>query len=229
MDWRMGLASLVTIPAALIPMISGLKTYNSQYAAYMKANNRVNSVIVEYVEGIEVVKAFNQASSSYEKFTGAVRSFKEFTMAWFESTWKSMNLCFAILPTTLLWTLPVGVALYLDGSMGPAELALCFMLALGIVTPLLKATQFLNEAKSMEYAVRDANHILQLPELKEAPKPAQLAVSYTHLDVYKRQSLRRGYEPGSQKANAFCQLKRLHTIRQWASICSQEKSWMKGS
>ena len=174
MDWRMGLASLVTIPAALIPMISGLKTYNSQYAAYMKANNRVNSVIVEYVEGIEVVKAFNQASSSYEKFTGAVRSFKELTMAWFESTWKSMNLCFAILPTTLLGTLPVGVALYLDGSMGPAELALCFMLALGIVTPLLKATQFLNEAKSMEYAVRDANHILQLPELKEAPKPAQL-------------------------------------------------------
>ena len=73
---------------------------------------QVNSVIVEYIEGIEGVKAFNQTSGSYEKYAGAVKSFRDFTMAWFRSTWVPMNLTFAILPTTLLGTLPVGVALY---------------------------------------------------------------------------------------------------------------------
>ena len=67
MDWRMGLASLATIPAALIPMAASLRTYNEKYAAYMAANAQVNSIIVEYVEGIEVVKAFNQSGASYEK------------------------------------------------------------------------------------------------------------------------------------------------------------------
>ena len=67
MDWRVGLASLATIPAALIPMAAGLRTYNEKYAAYMAANAQVNSIIVEYVEGIEVVKAFNQSGASYEK------------------------------------------------------------------------------------------------------------------------------------------------------------------
>lgn len=43
-----------------------MRNYNSQYAAYMEANNHVNSIIIEYVEGIEVVKAFNQSTSSYE-------------------------------------------------------------------------------------------------------------------------------------------------------------------
>ena len=61
-DWRMGLALLVTIPVALIPMTFGMRTYNKNYAAYMEANAHVNSVIVEYVEGIQVVKAFSRGS-----------------------------------------------------------------------------------------------------------------------------------------------------------------------
>ncbi len=173
-DWRMGLASLLTVPAAAIPMLIGMRSFNEKYAAYMKANANVNSAIVEYVEGIEVIKAFGQSGRSYERFTKSVLSFKDFTMDWFKSTWASMNLVLAILPTTLLGTLPVGVALYLDGSLTPAELAFCLMLALGIVGPLMKATQFINEAKSMEFAVNDANQFLSLEELPQAASPAIL-------------------------------------------------------
>ena len=49
----------------------------------MASNNHVNSVIVEYVEGIEVVKAFNQTTSSYEKFSKAVKSFRDYTLDWY--------------------------------------------------------------------------------------------------------------------------------------------------
>ena len=143
-DWRMGLALLVTIPVALIPMAFGLRTYNKNYAAYMAANAHVNSVIVEYVEGIQVVKAFSQGERSYQKFANAVRSFRDFTMDWFRCTWASMNLCLSILPTTLLGTLPMGIYLYQTGVLDPAQVTLCLMLALGIVTPLMSATAFIN-------------------------------------------------------------------------------------
>ena len=108
-DWRMGLALLATIPFALIPMTFGMRSYNKNYAAYMEANAHVNSVIVEYVEGIQVVKAFSQGERSYQKFAQAVSSFKAFTMDWYRCTWASMNLCLSILPTTLLGTLPIGI------------------------------------------------------------------------------------------------------------------------
>ena len=177
MDWRMGLASLATIPAALIPMAASLRTYNEKYAAYMAANAQVNSIIVEYVEGIEVVKAFNQSGASYEKFVRAVTSFRDFTLDWFRCTWKSMNLCLSILPTTLLATLPVGIALYQTGVLDPARLALCLMLVLGIVSPLVQAAAFLNSMKSMEFAVRDTRHLLDLEALPEASEPARLSGS----------------------------------------------------
>lgn len=58
-DWRMGLAVLIAPVLAMIPMFFLMRNYNSQYAAYMEANNHVNSIIIEYVEGIEVVKALH--------------------------------------------------------------------------------------------------------------------------------------------------------------------------
>ena len=169
-DWRMGLAVLISPVLAMIPMFFLMRNYNSQYAAYMEANNHVNSIIIEYVEGIEVVKAFNQSTSSYEKFVNAVQSFKEFTLAWFKSTWKTMNLMTAIMPTTLLGVLPVGLLLVQNGSISPAELAMGIILSLSIVGPLMKATTFINEAKSMEYAVEAANELLNLPVLPDSGK-----------------------------------------------------------
>ena len=169
-DWRMGLAVLISPVLAMIPMFFLMRNYNSQYAAYMEANNHVNSIIIEYVEGIEVVKAFNQSTSSYEKFVNAVQSFKEFTLAWFKSTWKTMNLMMAIMPTTLLGVLPVGLLLVQNGSISPAELAMGIILSLSIVGPLMKATTFINEAKSMEYAVEAANELLNLSVLPDSGK-----------------------------------------------------------
>ena len=173
-DWRMGLALLATIPFALIPMAFGLRTYNKNYAAYMEANAHVNSVIVEYVEGIQVVKAFSQGERSYQKFAQAVSSFKAFTMDWYRCTWASMNLCLSILPTTLLGTLPIGIYLYQAGVLDPAQVTLCLMMALGIVTPLMSATAFINSIKSMQFAVKDTRELLDLPQLSQAEQDAPL-------------------------------------------------------
>ena len=173
-DWRMGLALLVTIPFALIPMAFGMRSYNKNYAAYMEANAHVNSVIVEYVEGIQVVKAFSQGERSYQKFAQAVSSFKAFTMDWYRCTWASMNLCLSILPTTLLGTLPMGVYLYQAGVLDPAQVTLCLMMALGIVAPLMSATAFINSMKSMQFAVKDTRELLDLPQLSQAEQDAPL-------------------------------------------------------
>ena len=173
-DWRMGLALLVTIPFALIPMAFGMRNYNKNYAAYMEANAHVNSVIVEYVEGIQVVKAFSQGERSYQKFANAVRSFRDFTMDWFRCTWASMNLCLSILPTTLLGTLPMGIYLYQTGVLDPAQVTLCLMMALGIVAPLMSATAFINSMKSMQFAVKDTRELLNLPQLSQVKQNAPL-------------------------------------------------------
>lgn len=181
-DWRVALACLASVPVGLLVFASSLKEFNAKYAAYMAESNHVNSVIVEYIEGIQVVKAFNQASDSYEKYAGAVRAFKDFTMEWFRSTWVTMNLISSIMPTTLLGVLPAGTALYLGGSLAPADFAMCVILALAIVDPIMRFTAFVNDVKSMEYAVADVAEFLGLPELPEPARRASVEGSAIELD-----------------------------------------------
>lgn len=169
-DWRMAVATLATMPICMLPMMSkkGREAFHEKYAAYMKANDHVNNVIVEYIEGIEVVKIFNQTASSYEKFAGAVRSFLAFTMDWYKSSWKSLTMMAAVLPSTLLFITPLGLWLFIHGALSASELTICCILALGLIAPLIKFTTYVNMGKTIEYAILSANELLSMPELPDS-------------------------------------------------------------
>lgn len=166
-DWRMALASLITVPLPLILFSFEMKKFNKKYSDYMKASNHVNSVIVEYINGIEVIKTFNQSSKSYEKFSDSVKFFKDYTLDWFRSTWKLMNFTATFLPSSLLGTIPIGMILYINGSLSPSEFVMCLILSMGIISPLMWFTTAINDLKTIEYAVNDVNKILNIEELKD--------------------------------------------------------------
>lgn len=174
MDWRIALSALVCVPIGAVVYGIMMKNYSSQYDSYMKASNHVNSVIIEYIEGIQVIKAFNQSSGSYQKYADSVKSFKNFTLDWFRSTWGLMNLGAAILPSTLLGMLPAGVLLYLSGELSPAQLTLAIILSLSIIGPVSWFNNAVNDYKSIQYAIRDVNEVLEIGELTDAQEPVRL-------------------------------------------------------
>lgn len=173
-NWKIGLASMICLPVGAVVYAVMMKNFGAQYDNYMKSSDYVNSVMVEYTEGIEVIKAFNQSSSSYKKYTDAVRDFKDYTLNWYRSTWGLMNLGGAILPTTLLGVLPVGVILYLSGGFTPAELTLAIILSLSIVAPVSSFTVFVNEFKVVQYAAKEIREVLDMEELPLVEEKAEL-------------------------------------------------------
>nr|WP_010271720.1 ABC transporter ATP-binding protein [Paenibacillus senegalensis] len=199
-DWRMALAALATLPIAAVSFAFLMKSFNQQYASYMESSNRVNSVIVEYVEGIEVIKTFGRSSSSYEKFERAVQTFKDYTLNWFRHTWKLMSFSNAVLPSTLLGAVPVGMYLYQTGTLGPSELAICLILSLGIVGPLTHFNLFVNNAKAIEYAIKEVNEYLQLEELEDAAEQVDFEhYGITITDVsFSYSAPRQDADPGSR-------------------------------
>lgn len=192
-NWIMALAALITVPVALFVFGPAMKKINKQYDKYMESSNYMNSVIVEYIEGIEVIKAFNQSSVSYEKYSNAVSSFMEFTLKWFKSTWKSANFMLAVLPSTLIGTLPVGMYLYSIGKLTPAELTMCIILSLGLVSPLMGLSTYMNALKAIEYAVDETSAILNISELSDEENYRD----FTNYDI-KLSKVKFSYENGEQ-------------------------------
>ena len=113
---------LVTLPFVLIAFAMMMKNFNKLYADYMESNNYVNGVIVEYVEGIEVIKAFNQSLQFLRKVHQGGRVLQRLHLKWYQSSWKVMNFVAAVLPSTFLGTLPIGMYLYWNGSLTPQDL-----------------------------------------------------------------------------------------------------------
>lgn len=174
-DWRVALASLVTVPFSFICMALTFKISGENFDKYNDSNAAMNSTIVEYVEGIEVIKAFGRSGASYEKFAGAIWEYKTFVIQWLSSTWITFKLAFALFPSTLLGTLPVSLLLASNGSMTAAQAALCVMLSMSMVTSLAKLEVFGNSIKQVQMTVEELQTYLDMPKLPEPEKPAVLA------------------------------------------------------
>lgn len=92
------------------------KISGKSFSKYDESSSHMNSTIVEYIEGIEVIKAFGRAGVSYEKYAGAITDFRTFVIKWLTSTFATMKLSFALFPSTLIGVLPVALALANGGS-----------------------------------------------------------------------------------------------------------------
>lgn len=65
LDWRLALLSLAVFPVAFIFMMMVMGNYAKDYEGAVQATNEMSGAIIEYIHGIEVIKAFNQGSISY--------------------------------------------------------------------------------------------------------------------------------------------------------------------
>ena len=72
LDWRMALASLATLPIGFLCYMGMSRGYSERFSGLMKRVQKMNATIIEYVGGIEVIKAFNQSANSYQKYSDAV-------------------------------------------------------------------------------------------------------------------------------------------------------------
>ena len=160
LDWRMALLSLVSIPVGMIFMMAVMKNYGTQYEGSVKVTQAMNSTIVEYIGGIEVIKAFNQGKNSYAKFTDRVKANASYFYHWMKSCQMPMSLARAISPTTMITILPAGWLLYVNGSLSIGTFITTIVLSLGIAGPLLAAMDFVDSLAKVGTIVGEVDSIL---------------------------------------------------------------------
>ena len=179
LDWRLALASLVTFPVSFLCMGLTFKISGDSFKQYDRANSAMNSAIVEYIEGIEVIKAFGRAGVSYEKYAAAITDFRAFVVQWLTSTFVTMKLSFALFPSTLIGILPVALALANGGVITAPQAALAVMLSISMVGSLAKLEVFSENMRQVKFTVESLEEFLEMPAL---PEPARRA-DVKHTDV----------------------------------------------
>jgi len=117
LDWRMALAAVSIIPLALIAFTHADRISERVTESREESLRRMNSFIVEFIQGMQVIKIFNQVASKFQKFEEVVKDFRD----------KNIHTVIAItIPSIILLTftvlsivilLPLGLYLYLKGTL----------------------------------------------------------------------------------------------------------------
>lgn len=174
LDWRMGLTSLVTTVIGLGIMSQSGKTYAVRWKGAVEVGRRMANAIVEYVGGIQVVKAFSQSAGSYKKYSSAVEENAQYYVDWMADNQKYMASMQSIIPAVLLPVLPVGLVLWAGGTLPVDVFLTIVVLSLGLTRPLLAAMSFVDELAVVSTNVGEIARILNALELERPDSPAAL-------------------------------------------------------
>ncbi|MDO5377998.1 MAG: ABC transporter ATP-binding protein [Clostridia bacterium] len=206
MDWRMGLATLVVLPLGALCFMSMFNGYEAKFQRAVRSTKALNDTAVEYINGIEVIKAFGQSKTSYAKFVSAAKEGADCFIEWMRSCIFGQSAGMAIFPSTLIGILPVGCLLTMRGTLTAETFIAAIILSFGIMQPLITAFSFSDDLAQVGTIVGEVAEILSMKDLQRPVKAhalpsgnavelADVRFSYRDKEVLHGVSLR--IEPGS--------------------------------
>ena len=166
-DWRLGLLSLVPLIVGMIAMGMMMHQGMSKMNAYYESAARMNNTIIEYVNGMEVVKVFNKDGDSYKRFGDVVRSYRDFTIDWYKVCWPWMAIYTSVLPCLVLLMIPFGSMMVLGGTIALDKMVLVFCMSFAVGPSVLKALNFAGKFPQLDYKITELEKMMEHPPLKE--------------------------------------------------------------
>lgn len=166
MDWRIGIANLITIPLGLLFSMLMMRGYEEKSKRYQEAAKAMNTTMVEYVNGIKVIKAFNKSASSFGKFRKTVEENKNAMLDWYLSVCFSMTATMETIPSTMVFVLPASLYFFMKGSVEVGTLIMCILLSYASYKPLIKAMSHMETIANIKVVFEEIKKIMEIPNLK---------------------------------------------------------------
>ena len=169
-DWRLALWSLVPGVVGFLSYFGMMLDYKPSFERTVQTTKDLNDAAVEYIDGIEVIKAFGKTESSYAKFTKAAMAYADSFISWMKRCSIFHALMMVVTPYTLLTVLPFGAHYVENETLTIPNFVMCIILSLGIVGPLITVGSYTDDLGKIGVIVGEVVGILEQPELK---RPAE--------------------------------------------------------
>lgn len=165
-DWRMGLASLGTLPIGMVAMAVMFAGAQKWFDNSIQKTKALNDTAVEYINGIEVIKAFGKSKSSYDKFVVAAKEGSDCFVEWMRNCIWPHALAITVAPATLLTVLPFGGYFYYNGSITAVDFITVIIVSVSIMMPLLTIMSYSDDISKAGVIFGEVGSVLEMNELQ---------------------------------------------------------------
>ena len=169
-DWRMGLASLATVPLGMFCYVFMMAGSAKFYQRTVTATKALNDTAVEYIGGIQVIKVFGKTKSSYERFVHDAYEAAHSFIDWMRASILPFTFAMVIMPATMVSVLPIGGLLVRNGSLSAEDFVTVIILSVGVITPIITMMSYSDDFRTMGTIFGEVRAILDAPEMN---RPAE--------------------------------------------------------
>ena len=170
-DWQLALLTCVVIALGISVSGQMYRVGVEQMGSYFAAAKRLNNTIIEYVNGMEVVRVFNRQDEFGERFASSVTAYRDFALSWYKVSFPWMALYGSLFSNILLYSLPFGTLLILLGQLTLARYILTICLSFGIAPLLLRCMSFIGAVPQASYKIQALEKAFDYSELKTGTAP----------------------------------------------------------
>lgn len=167
-DWRLALCILCWILLGVLVMSGMMINYSEKYSGQINAAKSMNQAVVEYVNGIKIIKTFNQADASYKKFESAVMHHADYNINWVKETQIFSSFGSSVTPFSVFPVLIFGLIFFTNGTLKVETFLLFIMISLGIYGSIVKAFSFFDQLAQMGTSAKEIRDVLDYEELKHS-------------------------------------------------------------
>ena len=182
LDWRMGLFSLIPVVIGVISYGTMTIGYEKYYKECIDKTKVLNDTAVEYINGIEVIKAFGKSESSYEKFEKAAKEGASCFVNWMKNCNISFTAAMSVAPYTLLAILPLGGILFFNNLIPLNTFVICVLMSIGLISPLINAMGHADDISKAQVIFKEIDRIVSIKRLsrpsvsKAQPKDSSISI-----------------------------------------------------
>ena len=164
-DWRMGLASLATVPLGMFCYVFMMAGSAKFYQRTVTATKALNDTAVEYIGGIQVIKVFGKTKSSYERFVHDAYEAAHSFIDWMRASIIPFTFAMVLMPATMVSVLPIGGLLVKNGSLSAQDFVTVIILSVGVITPIITMMSYSDDFRTMGTIFGEVRAILDAPEM----------------------------------------------------------------
>ena len=188
-DWRMGLASLVTVPIGMFSYALMMLGSGDFYQHTITATKALNDTVVEYINGIQVIKVFGKTKSSYDRFVHDAYEAAHSFIDWMRASILPMTFAMVVMPSTMVSVLPIGGLLVKNGSLSPQDFVMVIILSVGLITPFVTLMSYSDDIRTMGTIFGEVRAILDAPDMVRpeegnAPEKNDLELKDVHFSYH---------------------------------------------
>ena len=164
-NWRMGLATLATVPLGMFCYVFMMAGSAKFYEHTVTATKALNDTAVEYIGGIQVIKVFGKTKSSYDRFVHDAFEAANSFICWMRASIIPFTFAMVIMPATMVSVLPIGGLLVKGGSLLPEDFVTIIILSVGVITPIITMMSYSDDFRTMGTIFGEVRNILEAPEM----------------------------------------------------------------